>query len=137
MEFIFNEDIDCGLEKNGRVYLTGNLKKPQDTKHISTTNYEMGISRYNSFKAEQAHTHRFNQEYNYILQGEAKVFIFEEDREYHFKKGDMFYISPGMSYMVKCLSGTEILFTKVPGGNDKELFNIENNKVWINWTKEW
>jgi hypothetical protein len=39
--------------------------------------------------------------------------------EYAFRKGDFYVIEPGVVYAQKSAPGTEILFIKVPPGNDK------------------
>jgi len=39
--------------------------------------------------------------------------------EHVFRKGDFYVIEPGVVYAQKSASGTEILFIKVPPGNDK------------------
>jgi 8-oxo-dGTP diphosphatase len=36
-----------------------------------------------------------------------------------FRKGDFYVIEPGVAYAQKSAPGTEILFIKVPPGNDK------------------
>ena len=39
--------------------------------------------------------------------------------EHVFRKGDFYVIEPGVVYAQKSAPGTEILFIKVPPGNDK------------------
>lgn len=137
MKYIKHQEINRELTIHGRTYLTGDLKFETDLNYIRSSGYETGISRYETFKYDQAHTHTWNQEYNFVIKGEIKVFIFEENKEYHFVEGDFFNIEPGMSYMSKCKESTEIFFSKSPGGNDKEIFDISNNPEWIEWSKGW
>lgn len=137
MKYIRNNEITIELDKYGRTYLAGDLKLPTDLQYMKTDGTEIGISKYKVFQCDQAHTHQWNFEFNYVLTGEIKVFIFDENKEYHFKKGDIFQIESSTSYMTKCVSGTEILFIKTPGGNDKEIFDISKNSDWVKWTKEW
>ncbi|PNY20235.1 cupin domain-containing protein [Streptococcus parauberis] len=137
MKFILKKNIDRELQLNGRTYLTGKLEKENNLKYISTISEEIGISKYNSFKYDKAHLHKWNNEINYVIKGEIKVYIFEEEKEYYFSEGDLFYIEPNMPYMTKCNDGTEVIFFKVPGGNDKQEFDIQGNSSWINWTKKW
>lgn len=137
MKYIQNEDIQGELKKRGRTYLIGKLERATDLNYIETDGAEIGISSYSDFKSDSAHFHHWNQEYNLILNGEMKVYIFHENKEYHLKEGDFFNIEPNVSYMTKALPGTTVLFAKFPGGNDKELFDISSNNAWIEWTKKW
>lgn len=137
MRFLNGTDIENELAKYGRTYLTGDLKNFTDLDYIKTSSLEIGISKYKEFKYDLAHYHEWNNEYNYVLDGEIKVYIFSESKEYHFKKGDIFNIEPNMSYMTKSKMGTEILFVKSPGGNDKLLIDISGNEQYVEWTKSW
>lgn len=137
MKSLYNRDIEKELQKFGRTYLSGDLKNFTSLNYIKTSGLEIGISKYKEFKYDIAHLHKWNNEYNYVLNGEIKVYIFPENREYSFKKGDLFNIEPNMAYMTKSKAGTEILFVKSPGGNDKSFIDISNNNRLIEWTKSW
>lgn len=136
MKYITGTDIQNALDKNMRVYLCGNLKQKTDNKYIPTDSYEIGISQYDEFTVEKAHLHRFNTEYNFIMEGKVKVFVFKENKEYEFDAGSMFVIEPDMPYKTKAIKGTRVIFSKVPGGNDKEL-TPQFEKDMENWVKSW
>ena len=136
MKFVTGADIQNALDKHKRVYLCGDLKLETDYRYIKTDSYEIGISQYDEFTVEKAHLHRFNTEYNYVMEGKIKVFIFRENKEYTINAGSMFVIEPDMPYITKAIKGTKVIFSKVPGGNDKEL-TPEFEKNMENWTKSW
>ena len=75
MEIIRGNDLDKALESAYRVYLCGDLKKPQDLKWIHDENVEMGISYYKEFTADQPHYHLHATEYNFILEGKSKFLL--------------------------------------------------------------
>lgn len=136
MKVIKNEDINTALINEKRIYLSGNLKEVNKIEHIQTDGYEIGISNYDKFTCERAHYHSYNFEFNYVLEGVVKVYIFSEKKEYILKKGDLFLIEPNMIYISKAIANTRVLFTKNPGGNDKILTPEyeENIKDWMeNW----
>ena len=120
MNIIRNEATEAALQDNGRVYLCGNLALPNGVDHICTDGYEIGISYYADFSADKPHYHASNTEYNYVLEGEIKILLIRDNKEIHLRKGDLFVLSPNEPYVGKCLPGTRVLFSKVPGGNDKE-----------------
>ncbi len=130
---------ECDIKRvlktpNSRFYFVGNLKKIQpELKHFINDNFEIGFSHYKNFTIETPHYHTFNHEYNYILSGEIKIYLFNENLEIELKKGDFFVIKPDMPYICKVKENTEILFAKYPGGNDKVVFKPE--KEMNNWIK--
>lgn len=135
MNIIRRSDVEKGLKKNFRVYLCGNLEKANEIEHIPTDGYEIGISVYPDYTFEKAHIHSFNREYNYVLEGAIKIFLLEEKREYLFEKGDLFVINVNEPYVGKSLAGTRTIFSKVPGGNDKVL--VEMNDALLRWGQCW
>ena len=136
MKTVLHSDTDAALRDSKRVYLCGNLAAPNGLAHIPTDGFELGISDYKAFTAEAAHTHTENGEYNYILAGHLKVYIFHEKKEYTLSAGDLFLIEPHMPYCTKALAGTRVLFAKTPGGNDKQL-NPELDALLENWKTNW
>lgn len=136
MKYITDTDIQDALDKGVRIYLCGNLKRETRSKYIHTDSYEVGISKYDEFTVEKAHLHRFNDEYNYVIKGKVKVFIFNENKEYVFGAGSMFVIEPNMPYKTKAMKGTKVIFSKVPGGDDKEL-TPQFEQGMENWAKSW
>lgn len=129
-------DINHVLKTQKRVYLCGKLTKPNGLQHIQTDGYEMGITDYPQFKCDYAHLHTNNREFNYVLTGEVKVYIFSEHKEYHFQTGDLYVIEPNMPYIVKARANSKVLFTKSPGGNDKVLTPDLETQIG-KWKKEW
>ena len=135
MKTVNKNQIQAALESTKRVYLCGKLLTPQALEHIENDGLEIGISQYKEFTADPPHFHTSNEEYNIILDGELKVYIFNEKKEYSLSKGDLFFIEPHMPYMVKAMAGTRVLFVKSPGGNDKQL--IEQTAAINNWMRSW
>ncbi len=132
MEFINGKDIQTALEFVNRVYLCGNLQKPQDLQWICDNQNEVGISYYRQFTADQPHYHTTAKEYNFIISGETKVFLIDEGHEFLFKAGSIFVLPPMTKYASKHTENTKILFFKSPGGNDKILVDADSKlKEWL------
>ena len=135
MEIICGNDLDKALESAYRVYLCGDLKKPQDLKWIHDENVEMGISYYKEFTADQPHYHLHATEYNFILEGKSKFLLVDEKKEIELEKNSLFVLPPMTKYASKHTAGTKILFFKAPGGNDKTL--VELNTYLEQWLASW
>jgi len=75
MELIHGEVLYQALKKSYRVYLCGDLKKPQEMEWIYDTKNEVGMSFYKHFSADQPHFHTIATEYNYIISGSSKVLL--------------------------------------------------------------
>jgi 8-oxo-dGTP diphosphatase len=57
---------------------------------------------------------------NFVYDGRIDhVSEFDTAEEHTFRKGDFYVIEPGVVYAQKSAPATEILFIKVPPGNDK------------------
>ena len=123
------------LSEKNRVYLCGNLSYADSFNPVINDGLEIGISHYDSFTAEKAHFHKWNTEYNIVKKGTVKVYVFEEKKEYVLNEDDMYVIEPGMTYITKAQPGTEVMFVKSPGGNDKELISLTDEI--ISWGKDW
>jgi hypothetical protein len=116
------QEIDQSLRNVTRQYLVGDLQKPQALKHIPSSLIEIGITRYeNERKLEPPHTHKQAFEFQYMTAGVTAYLNLTTAEEYVFSKGDFYVIEPGVVYAQKSAAGTEILFIKVPPGNDKVL----------------
>lgn len=135
MKIIDGNKMREALTKQIRVYLCGKLSDPEDFEFVESDGLEIGISHYDRFTVEKAHFHKWNHEYNFIMKGTVKVYLLDEDKEYELHKDDMYVIEPGMAYITKAQAGTEVIFVKSPGGNDKELISI-TNAIRI-WGKNW
>ena len=133
MEIIRNSDISRAFEKEKRVYLVGNLKKPNGVKELTHDDYEIGMSEYKDFTFEKPHYHAKSREYNYLLEGSIKLVLLNEKKEYTFTKGDLFVIEVNEPYICKAKAGTRTIFSKVPGGNDKTLVEHLIDQPLLDW----
>ena len=79
MKIIKNQDIDNTLKDQKRVYLVGDIKMPNGLEAIKTDGYEIGISDYKEDTFDAPHVHLSNDEYNYVLEGSVKIFLFKEN----------------------------------------------------------
>jgi quercetin dioxygenase-like cupin family protein len=70
-------------------------------------------------KLEQPHQHKQAFEFQYMTAGSTAYLNLTTAEEYVFRKGDFYVIEPGVVYAQKSTPSTEILFIKVPPGNDK------------------
>lgn len=117
---ISGDEIDRALQNVTRQYLVGELQKPQALHHISSSLIEIGITRYvGEVKVEAPHTHKHAFEFQYMTAGVTAYLDMTTGEEHVFEKGDFYMIEPGVVYAQKSAPGTEILFIKVPPGNDK------------------
>ena len=135
MKIVNGKQVRKALSKQIRVYFCGNLSNPEDFEFAKTDGLEIGISHYDSYTAEKVHLHEWNYEYNIIRSGVVKVYVFSEHKEYEVHQDDMYVIEPGMAYVTKAIAGTEVLFVKLPGGNDKKLLPVTDNIM--EWGKSW
>lgn len=135
MKYLKKSEIDKGFVGAQRTYLCGDLKKQPKSDYIHTDGYEIGITEYKVFTGEKPHYHSLNNEYNYVIEGNIKVLLINEKREMSFGAGDLFVITPNEPYVCKGLAGTRVIFSKVPGGNDKVLVDITPSVA--DWCKSW
>lgn len=139
MEILERNEIEGGLIGSHRTYLCGNLQNPTKARHIHTDDYEIGISQYSEYTVEMPHYHSFNIEYNYVISGQVKVLLLNEGIEKVLKSGDLFVIQTEEPYLCKAMPNTKVIFSKVPGGNDKVTLQLnENIRRWgESWEKEY
>jgi quercetin dioxygenase-like cupin family protein len=117
---IGGQEIDQALSNVTRQYLVGDLGKPQGLQHVPSSLIEIGITRYESAgRLEAPHRHKQAFEFQYMTSGLTAYLDMTTGVEHVFKKGDFYVIEPGVVYAQKSVPGTEILFIKVPPGNDK------------------
>lgn len=76
-----------------------------------------------------------SKEIHIILEGETKYVNITENEEYIFKKGDFYIIRPNTIYIEKSIAGTQLMFIKFPGKNDKISYEI-NDEMEL-WFKDW
>lgn len=137
MKHVIGDELNKKLKKQKRVYLCGKFEHPDILSAIETNGLEIGISQYPNYTAELPHIHTWNYEYNYVIEGSVKVYVFSEKMEYCFQSGDMYLIEPDMAYITKAAENTRVLFIKDPGGNDKKLVHISQPiRKWMeNWNE--
>jgi len=117
---ISGQEIDQALRNVTRQYLVGDLQKPQALQHVPSSLIEIGMTRYeNKGKLEPPHRHKQAFEFQYMTAGLTAYLDLTTAEERVFRKGDFYVIEPGVVYAQKSAPGTEILFIKVPPGNDK------------------
>jgi 8-oxo-dGTP diphosphatase len=127
-------DIEDALSGVTRQYLVGKLGRPQALRHIPHQLVEIGVTRYGpQGGTEEPHTHSQAFEYQYMVEGKT-VYLDVTTREEHiFHKGDFYAIEPGVVYAQKSAPQTEILFIKVPPGNDKiPVAATSDVQAWLN-----
>lgn len=112
--------LDDALADTTRQYLVGDLQKPERLQHIPSSLIEIGITRYGAGGGtEPTHTHKQAFEFQYMTSGLTAYLDTVTGEEHVFWKGDFYVIEPGVVYAQKSGPNTEILFIKVPPGNDK------------------
>ena len=117
---ISGQEIDQALRNVTRQYLVGDLRKPQALQHVPSSLIEIGMTRYeNEGRLEPPHRHTQAFEFQYMTAGLTAYLDLTTAEEHVFRKGDFYVIEPGAVYAQKSAPGTEILFIKVPPGNDK------------------
>lgn len=128
-------DIDNALSLNGHQYVVGNLARPQIFEHLHDENVNVGIGVHKEFDWEKPHYHTISNEYQYVIDGEAKYVDIDNNIEYHVKKGDFFVVTINTRYILKANKGAKILFFKYPAVNDK--VEIEMNNKMFRWIIDW
>ena len=136
IKHIHGDMLIQALSKKYRLYLCGNLELPQNELDcFSDDNLEIGISCHDKFTADVPHFHTHATEYIYIIQGAVKIFLINENKEYVFEKDSFFVLQPNSPYASKNKAGTQTLFVKCPGGNDKQTVDVDTNLM--QWLSTW
>ena len=107
------------LNKTGRQYLVGNLKRPQEIKHINDKDIEIGITCYEVDTEELPHWHPIQKEFQFMLEGYTTYKNSITDETISFSKNDFYAIEPTNCYSQFSKAGTKILFIKIPTIDDK------------------
>ena len=126
--FIEGKDVDQVLGPSGRVYLAGHLGRPQPQfEHIGSLPEptEVGITRYSSLTVDQPHVHELNTDFTYVLRGTFAVRIIPTGEVRVLGEGGLCVIEPGLAHVCIAHQGTQVLFFKIPGGNDKVLVELD------------
>ena len=127
--------IEAALDQNYRQYLTGRLERPQRWLDCVEDEIEVGLSRYDRFTADRPHRHPVATEHVYVLEGEVRLLLLEDRREFRLRPGDFFVLRPGAAYASKNAPRTRVLFIKAPGGNDKD--PVEPDPETAAWLDRW
>ena len=136
--FLDGSDIDTYLGSSGRVYLAGHLGRPQEGfAHIASLPdpTEVGISRYADLTIDQPHLHTANTDFAYVLKGTFAVRIIPTGEVRVLGEGGLYVIEPGIAHVCIAHPSTEVLFVKVPGGNDKTV--VELDEASRDWTQQY
>lgn len=118
---ISHDELERALKQGRRHYLVGHLETQQNALHIDDLRIEIGISRYTHAASEEPHYHTRATEYQYVLKGMTEYTDLRSNEIHSFRAGDFYAIDPETTYAQRIKRETEILFVKVPGGNDKHV----------------
>jgi quercetin dioxygenase-like cupin family protein len=133
--FVEGSDVDRALGSSGRVYLAGHLERPQlQFEHIDelpdTT--EVGITRYAALTVDQPHLHESNTDFSYVVRGTFAVRMIATGEVRVLGEGGLCVIEPGLAHVCIAHPGTQVLFFKLPGGNDKVPVELdEGSRAWV------
>lgn len=129
-------EISQALQKQYRQYLCGRLEKPQPYLEHIEDDIEVGISWYQSFKADQPHIHPICVERTYVLEGCIRFRLLDgSGKTFELQQGDFFILPPNTPYVTKNTAGTKVLFIKSPGTNDKLLVEVDQETE--KWMSAW
>ena len=133
--FVDGSDVDRALGQAGRVYLAGHLERPQPQfSHIGSLPdpTEVGITRYAELTVDQPHLHERSTDFTYVVRGTFAVRIIPTGEVRVLGEGGLCVIEPGLAHVCIAHPGTQVLFLKVPGGNDKLPVELdEPSRAWV------
>jgi hypothetical protein len=133
--FVEGDDVDRALGSAGRVYLAGHLGRPQPQfDHIGELPdpTEVGVTRYFSLTVDQPHVHELNTDFTYVVRGTFAVRIIPTGEVRVLGEGGLCVIEPGLAHVCIAHPGTQVLFFKVPGGNDKVPVQLDQaSREWV------
>ena len=133
--FVEGKDVDRALGEAGRVYLTGHLGRPQiQFDHIGDLPdpTEVGITRYSELTVDQPHLHEVSTDFTYVVRGVFAVRIIPTGEVRVLGEGGLCVIEPGLAHVCIAHPQTQVLFIKVPGGNDKVTVELDgDSRAWV------
>lgn len=133
--FLDGQDVASAFQAAGRVYLVGHLQREQETfRHVGSLPdpTEIGITRYDSLTVDQPHLHTHNTDFTFVLNGTFAVRIISTGEVRVLGQGGLCVIQPGIAHVCVASPGTQVLFVKVPGGNDKVVVDLdEATRAWV------
>lgn len=126
------------LERSARVYLAGHLERPQEVlEHVGglAEPTELGITRYDELTVDTPHLHERNTDFTYVVRGTFMVRMLETGEVWELGENSLCVIDPGVAHVCIALPGTQVLFVKVPGGNDKVPVELDDaSRTWVSDT---
>lgn len=135
VHFVDGADVDAFLGTGGRVYLAGHLGRPQEGfAHVGSLEEptEVGITRYEKLTVDQPHLHTFNVDFTYVVEGSFTVRIIPTGEVRELRKNGLCVIEPGLAHVCVAQPGTQVLFVKIPGGNDKVPAELDDDaRAWV------
>lgn len=133
--FLSGCDVAAALRAAGRVYLVGHLQREQDClTHVGSLSdpTEIGMTRYDTLTVDQPHLHTYNTDFTFVLSGTFAIRIIPTGEVRVLGKNGLCVIKPGVAHVCVASPGTQVLFVKVPGGNDKECVELdEASQAWV------
>lgn len=133
--FVDGENVNSLLGEAGRVYLTGHLGRPQEGfSHIGDLEEptEVGITRYDHLTVDQPHLHTTNVDFSYVVKGTFAVRIIPTGEVRVLQENGLCVIEPGIAHVCIARPGTQVLFVKIPGGNDKVVVELDDaSRAWV------
>ena len=129
-----NDEIQQATNKSYRQYFCGNLQRPQLLNYLQTEDFEIGVSDYFEFTADEPHFHKITPDMIYILRGEYHIMLLNENPSpIILKEGDFVSIPAGVAYASKAKAGTKTLFIKQTKEYDKVAVTPSSEVVqWMN-----
>ena len=135
VHFVDGGDVDTYLGEAGRVYLAGHLGRLQEGfAHVGNLDEptEVGITRYDKLTVDQPHLHTSNVDFSYVVRGTFAVRIIPTGEVRVLHENGLCVIEPGIAHVCIAHPGTQVLFVKVPGGNDKVAVELdEASRAWV------
>lgn len=113
------KEIERAIQKHPKQYLTGNLTKPQDLRHVPNRNIEIGLTKMFAGQIEKMHYHKVQWEFVYVLKGSFMCTDTTRGEKHEFHEGDFFMIESDTPYTQKALTDCLLYFVKFPSIKDK------------------
>lgn len=128
-------EVSEALGRSARVYLTGHLERPQAVlEHVGglPDPTEVGITRYDELTVDVPHLHERNTDFSFVVRGTFAVRILGTGEVHELTENGLCVIEPGVAHVCIAHPGTQVLFVKVPGGNDKVPVDLdEPSRAWV------
>ena len=127
--------VSDALDQVPAAYLAGHLERPQEQfEHVGglADPTEVGITRYDELTVDTPHLHERNTDFSFVVRGTFAVRILETGEVYELTENGLCVIEPGVAHVCIARPGTQVLFVKVPGGNDKVPVDLDDSsRAWV------